>query len=174
MSQSQWEEILLQEHRQIARALQGLETDGAVSDCEKARLHKTLTFLLDFGDRIHNVKEENHLFPLLVDHGVPQEGLILKMLLEHEEERERLAHILTRLIAEDISEVEMRQIIKTLSDYRQKRYHHLEIEEQDLFSLARTIVRPEDEGKLLFAFSKVDEKNGREKALSMYAQPNLP
>jgi uncharacterized protein len=173
MVQSHWEEILLKEHRHIAQALEELEIHGAMSDRERTRLQKTLSFLLDFGDRIHNVKEENHLFPLLVDHGVPQEGLIIKMLLEHEGAREHLAHILTRLSAEDLTEEEAKRIGKTLSEYRQKRNNHIKVEEEDLFPLARSIVLPEDEGKLLFAFSKVDEKNGREKALSAYAEPNL-
>jgi hemerythrin-like domain-containing protein len=33
-----------------------------------------LDFLLEFGDRIHNAKEEEYLFPLLEQRGIPVQG----------------------------------------------------------------------------------------------------
>jgi hemerythrin-like domain-containing protein len=43
--------------------------------------------LLEFGDRVHNQKEEQFLFPLMVERGIPESGPIRGMLIEHEAER---------------------------------------------------------------------------------------
>lgn len=59
-------------------------------------MKRSIDFLLEFGDRIHNVKEEKWLFPLLVERGIPQDGPIHVMLSEHEYER----NLLNQMIAD--------------------------------------------------------------------------
>ncbi len=90
MNKKKWDEILVAEHEMIERAMDILR-----QELEKVEnntpdlftLKRTIDFLLEFGDRIHNVKEETWLFPLLVEQGIPQDGPIKVMLGEHEYER---------------------------------------------------------------------------------------
>ena len=90
MDSKRWDEILVNEHEMIERAMDllRLELEKLPEQLPDAfALKRTIDFLLEFGDRIHNVKEEKWLFPLLAERGIPQDGPIKVMLGEHEYER---------------------------------------------------------------------------------------
>lgn len=68
MTHSKWDELLVAEHEMIERAMAVLEQElGTLGVGEPAsfRLRRSVDFLLQFGDAIHNTKEEEALFPLM-------------------------------------------------------------------------------------------------------------
>ena len=50
---------------------------------------------MEFGDKVHNKKEEDYLFPLLIQRGIPESGPIRVMLFEHQAERDLLQKMMT-------------------------------------------------------------------------------
>lgn len=158
-----WQEVLMAEHTLLLRALSLLETaiaagrEGAMAS---GRVTKLLHFLLAFGDRIHNVKEENHLFPLLVENGMPQEGLIKEMLLEHEAERELVAGLLTRMgRASALTTAEQHGVAGQLGDYLARRRAHIHQENEALYPRAMEVIAAVDGDGLVTDFARVEERS---------------
>jgi DUF438 domain-containing protein len=101
METGQWSELLVGEHEMIERAMDVLK--GELVKLESAAhdpwsLQRAIDFLLEFGDRIHNQKEEQVLFPLMVERGIPQSGPIRVMLMEHEAERTLLEQMFVQAL----------------------------------------------------------------------------
>lgn len=163
MSVSNWQTFLIKEHSVLLKILEKIFSIVNSNDQEEnanSNLQNLLKYLLDFGDKIHNVKEENHLFPLIVLHGVPQEGLIKQMLLDHEYEREFLARALLRLPSLAYSTSSIRKnFLKEVKQYCKKRRKHIQQENEKLYIQAMNIINDEDNQKLLSAFAIVDKKN---------------
>jgi len=80
------------EHRTIEKVLAALEREirkaeagGAV---DASFFEKALAFIREFADGLHHQKEEQVLFPMMVDAGLPREGgPVGVMLYEHQEGR---------------------------------------------------------------------------------------
>ena len=88
-----WDNLLVGEHEMIERAMDVLRKEleklpNATYDAFV--MQRAIDFLVEFGDGIHNMKEEKVLFPLMVKRGIPEGGPIRVMLLEHESERKIL------------------------------------------------------------------------------------
>lgn len=170
MSQRDWQSMFLAEHDLIINILEHLKAEIIKSYPQKISnnvIQHLLQYLLDFGDKIHNVKEENHLFPLMVDHGIAQAGIMKQMLLDHEAERELLSRALLRLPeVPTISDDECSQLFTHLSDYIQNRKNHIKQENEKLYPLARKVIQEKDDEKLRAAFSIVDKKNNYQKLVS--------
>ena len=69
MGNKTWDEILVADHEMIERAMDVLKRELdklPQTDIDRFSLKRSIDFLLEFGDRIHNHKEEEWLFPLLV------------------------------------------------------------------------------------------------------------
>ena len=96
---TRWDDYLVAEHELIERSMavlkNCLEQIELSEDINMVQLGRALDFLLQFGDKIHNMKEEKHLFPLMAEKGIPIEGGPLGvMLMEHEAERNLLEKML--------------------------------------------------------------------------------
>ncbi|HBF42932.1 MAG TPA: hypothetical protein DDW42_04760, partial [Desulfobacteraceae bacterium] len=63
---SRWDDWLVAEHEMIERAMAVLKTNldkVAAGQHDKVQTGRAIDFLLEFGDKIHNIKEEKFLFP---------------------------------------------------------------------------------------------------------------
>ena len=87
-----WDEYLVGEHEMIERAIEVLKQELEALEPgsrPSTRLKRAVDFLLEFGDRMHNKKEEEFLFPLMEQRGIPRQGgPIAVMVKEHEMERD--------------------------------------------------------------------------------------
>lgn len=87
MKQERWDEYLVAEHEMIERAMDIMKTELEelkVGQPASLKLQRAVDFLLQFGDKMHNTKEERFLFPLLEQRGIPKQGgPIAVMLAEH-------------------------------------------------------------------------------------------
>ena len=88
MTLTRWDDLLVAEHEMIERSMAVLKhcLEKIDKTIERPRqIVRSLDFLLEFGDKIHNKKEEDFLFPLMERRGIPTAGgPIGVMLLEHE------------------------------------------------------------------------------------------
>lgn len=156
-----WDDFLISEHEMIERAMAilktGLETLESSAD-EQIRMQRSIDFLLAFGDKIHNQKEEAFLFPLMEKRGIPVSGgPIGVMIQEHESERSLLSKMIGELpnLAQASSEV--KEGFKTEGfAYLKIRAEHIWKENDVLYGLGRNVFKEEDNAFLLEAFHRID------------------
>lgn len=121
-------------------------------------LRKIVDFSRNFTDRCHHAKEENHLFPALVNRGLSREqGPIAMMLREHAQGREKMKVIADTLAyAEKGNGIALDVLRENLDTYAQLLRAHISKENNILFPLAEKLLTPEDQKGLEAAFDKVE------------------
>ncbi len=170
---SRWDDWLVAEHEMIERAMAVLKKNlekisaGGHDPVQTAR---AIDFLLTFGDRIHNVKEERFLFPLMEKRGVPSEGgPIAVMLMEHEAERKLLSKMQTALPALAAApDSDKTDFVQEGMDYLAIRAEHIWKENDVLYNIARQVLTEDDFGYLLTAFRKSDTQHYGETAATQF------
>lgn len=122
------------------------------------RVGTMLDFFEHFVDRCHHHKEEERLFPRLVERGIPQEGgPVGVMLAEHEEGRR-----LRRATAEALPRAEkgdaeaLDAVAYNLNAFALLLRNHIDKEEQLLFAMAGQVLTPDDQKELAEAFERIE------------------
>ena len=140
-------ELLSDEHRVIERVLAALErlTEKPATEFLEP-WKKALDFIRHFADQCHHFKEEKVLFPALEEHGIPNEGgPIGMMLLEHEEGRSYV-----RAMFDALSKIEAGDrsaqvaLFENAQQYLRLLREHIQKEDDILFRMADEVI-PEDE-----------------------------
>ncbi len=157
MKFTRWDDLLVAEHEMIERSMAVLQhcLENIDDTIKKPRqLIRSLDFLLEFGDKIHNRKEENFLFPLMEERGIPTAGGPLGVMLqEHEMERELLSTMLTRVSSLASSPPDKRQeFCRKGFEYLQIRAEHIWKENDILYPMARKVLNDQDNTNLLASF----------------------
>lgn len=172
---TRWDDYLIAEHELIERSMAVLKTcldrfDQAIS--QHFQMQRALDFLLAFGDTMHNRKEENILFPLMIKRGLPAEGgPIGVMLMEHESERNLLQRMLAQLNGLATAPEETRAEFRQQGlDYLKIRAEHIWKENDILYPMGRKVLTPEDEARLLDEFIAIDTGTYGEQARDHYRQ----
>ncbi len=171
---SRWDDWLVAEHEMIERAMEVLKTnlDKVVSGkYDKVQLGRAVDFLLEFGDKIHNIKEEKFLFPRMAERGAPVEGgPIGVMLLEHDLERKLLVKM--QMVLPGLSaapDAEKESFVKEGLEYLTVRAEHIWKENDILYNLARQLLSEDDAAYLLKEFQKSDLQHYGEEASAKFA-----
>ncbi|MFH1102859.1 MAG: PAS domain-containing protein [Pseudomonadota bacterium] len=158
-----WDDFLIAEHEMIERSMavlkNCLEKIGGGSG-DPVQMSRAIDFLLEFGDKIHNKKEEDFLFPLMQKRGVPTAGgPIGVMLQEHQAERQLLSKMLAELPDLPNASSRFKEEFKTRGfDYLQIRANHIWKENDVLYPLGRKIFKDEDNANLLDSFYRIDRE----------------
>jgi uncharacterized protein len=169
----QWDDFLVAEHEMIERAMDVLKkelknvTKGGL---DLFSLKRALDFLMEFGDKIHNKKEEDYLFPLMIERGIPKDGPIRVMLLEHDEERALLQQML--LDVETIFEFspDDKNTFKQKGlDYLKVRAEHIWKENDVLYKMGAQVLSAEDKTSLVQSFIKVNTEHYGENASEQFS-----
>ena len=160
-SYERWDDFLIAEHEMIEKAMAALKTNLEKLDDGSQDLQQTkraLDFLLEFGDKIHNQKEETLLFPLMHDRGIPAEGGPLGvMLMEHEAERTLLQEMLMQVDSVAEMSDEDRMAFKGNGlDYLTIRAEHIWKENDILYPMARNVMQEGDAENMLAGFEKIN------------------
>jgi DUF438 domain-containing protein len=171
---SRWDDWLVAEHEMIERAMEVLKTnlDKVVSGkYDKVQLGRAVDFLLEFGDKIHNTKEEKFLFPRMGERGAPIEGgPIGVMLLEHDLERKLLVKMQMALPAlSAASDDDKALFVKEGLEYLTIRAEHIWKENDILYNLARQLLSEDDSAYLLEEFQNSDIQHYGEEASAKFA-----
>jgi len=170
---TRWDDWLVAEHEMIERAMEVLKTNLKQVEekkHDKVQTGRAIDFLLEFGDKIHNIKEEKFLFPRMSERGVPVEGgPIGVMLMEHEMERELLVKMQMALGSLKATTDEKRAIfVKEGMDYLAIRAEHIWKENDVLYNMARQILNEDDFTYLLDEFKKSDIQHYGEEASAKF------
>jgi len=153
-------EELKNEHGTIVRMLRVMSkaSDNLMNDKEvDPKLWRDVSeFLRDFVDRCHHGKEENYLFPTMMERGVSGEvGLIEVLLREHDDGRAH-AKRLRALVARKQDSSIRNGISKTVRAYVDLLTMHIKKENGVLFPLADELLTPEDQRELEAGFEKIE------------------
>lgn len=162
MTLTRWDDFLVAEHEMIERSMAVLKhcLENIDETIKKPRqIVRSLDFLLEFGDKIHNKKEEDFLFPLMEKRGIPTAGgPIGVMLLEHKMERELLRTMLAKVSTLAASPPDKRQeFCRKGFEYLQIRAEHIWKENDILYPMARKIFTDQDNANLLVSFEGINK-----------------
>ncbi len=174
METKQWDSLLVGEHEMIERAMDILRKEleklpGSAYDT--FAMQRAVDFLLEFGDRIHNTKEEQVLFPLMVERGIPEDGPIRVMLMEHESERKILQQMIVDVPDLAKASEGARAGFKQKGlDYLEIRANHIWKENDVLYQMGRQVLTEEDNRSLVEGFDRIDTSTYGETAAQQYSQ----
>ena len=172
---TRWDDFLVAEHEMIERAMAVLKINlENIDEAIKTplQMQRAIDFLLEFGDKIHNTKEEKFLFPLMEQKGLPvQGGPIGVMLVEHDAER----NLLQRMMAElpnltEATAVARQKFAAEGFEYLAIRAEHIWKENDVLYPMGRKVFSDEDTASLLDAFKTLDQQTYGDAARDHYAQ----
>lgn len=150
-------EMLSDEHRVIERVLgvmEKLTQDSLVGSLESWK--KALDFARHFADQCHHLKEEKILFPAMEEHGIPNEGgPIGMMLIEHEEGRSYVRSMFAAVARVEANEQAAREsLLASARAYIRLLREHIQKEDQILFRIADDVIPAEEQKQLLRAFEE--------------------
>lgn len=158
MSTQRWDELLVNEHEMIERAMDIMRRELEKlpqGEVDQFVMKRALDFLLEFGDRIHNQKEEKWLFPLLVERGIPEDGPIRVMLMEHDSERTLLAGMVQKAPQlPDLAPADREQYKQEGLEYLEIRANHIWKENDVLYAMGRRDFGDQDNDDLVAAFDQ--------------------
>jgi len=157
--------ILSDEHRIIEVVLDILDRVADTADSNnsinKQDALDIVDFIRNFADRCHHGKEEDHLFKALTEKGLPEDsGPIGVMLYEHE-----LGRTYVRGMADNIEKAvsgdkeALSNFTINARNYTTLLRNHIHKEDNILFPIASKILSPEDKGKILQKFEKVEKEH---------------
>jgi DUF438 domain-containing protein len=150
---------LIAEHELIVRAMAVLKTNlENLPEGDHLQLGRALDFLLEFGDKIHNRKEEDFLFPLMQERGIPMQGGPLGvMLMEHDAERKLLQQMSAVLAGLPQATQEVINNFRHEGlEYLKIRAEHIWKENDILYPMARQVMQTGDAEKLLAACRQIN------------------
>ncbi|HTT32921.1 MAG TPA: hemerythrin domain-containing protein [Methylomirabilota bacterium] len=160
-------EILRQEHDVILKMLDGLDqmNQTLLANAEVARgtFDGFLEFFRLFADRCHHGKEEDLLFPMLEQRGIPRGGgPIGVMLHEHDHGRELIQEMAAAAAEyEKDRTTGSRRWVRAAQSYSQLLRDHILKENNILFHMAEQLLTSEEQISLAAAFEKTEmEKIG--------------
>ena len=172
---TRWDDFLVAEHEMIERAMAVLKNNlEKIDEAVKAplQMQRAIDFLLEFGDKVHNTKEEKFLFPLMEQKGLPvQGGPIGVMLMEHDAERKLLQRMMAELpnLAEATT-VARQKFAAEGFEYLTIRAEHIWKENDVLYPMGRKVFSDEDNTSLLNEFKTLDRQTYGDMARAHYAQ----
>jgi len=151
-------DVLIEEHRVIEGVLAALERHIAALDQEPFPyefLSEAIDFFRSFADGCHHAKEEELLFPLLEQRGVPREhGPIGCMLKEHVQGRGYVGAMRAQLDDARAGSAEARAALRAAAlNYIEMLRQHIYKEDNILFQMAIRALSPEDEATLCRQFA---------------------
>jgi uncharacterized protein len=174
METKRWDTLLVGEHEMIERAMDVFRRElerVPEGKHDRVTLQRAADFLLEFGDRNHNTKEETALFPRMVARGIPESGPIRVMLMEHQMERELLQRMAAEAPAIAQATAEERAVYrKSGLEYLDIRANHIWKENDVLYAMGRQVLSEGDNADLVAAFEAVSAAAYGPQAADKFAQ----
>jgi len=161
---SRWDDYLIAEHELIERSMavlkNCLEPIELGEEVNTVQMGRALDFLIQFGDKIHNTKEEEILFPLMGERGIPVEGGPLGvMLMEHQAERDLLGKMMAAL--PDFNSMELEALLQFKAEgmeYLEVRANHIWKENDVLYPMGIKLFSDEDNVHILQQFERLNSE----------------
>ena len=172
---TRWDDFLVAEHEMIERAMAVLKINlEKIDEAVKAplQMQRAIDFLLEFGDKMRNTKEEKFLFPLMGQKGLPVEGgPIGVMLMEHDAERKLLQNMMAELPSlAEATTAERHKFAAGGFEYLTIRAEHIWKENDVLYAMGRKVISEEENATLLNEFKTLDQQTYGDAARQHYEQ----
>lgn len=157
-------EDLVDEHKAIKIMLSIMDNISNRLEAGKhvnpQHLEKILEFLRIFADKCHHGKEEDLLFPVLVEAGIPRESApIAVMLNEHKIGRDYIKNMADNFVKYKRGDSSSSsKIIKNIREYTRLLTQHIDKEDTILYPMADHQLSDEKQKELLKRFEDI-EKN---------------
>jgi len=155
---------LKEEHEVILRMIRILTVASDKFDRgEKVSLdvfEKAVDFIHIFADRCHHGKEQDTLFPLLGQRGIPTAtGPIAVMLMEHEQGRRYVKGLSDAVKKYELGEKDARKdIVENARAYAELLEQHIYKEDNILYPLSDRVLSSSDNRELLEKFEKIEKE----------------
>ncbi len=159
----QWSELLMNDHQTTEKVFEAVERALAgPGNPPPGLLRDAAQYFKEYVDGCHNRKEEEHLFPLVEQRGIPRHGGPLAvMLMEHEQNRQILP-VLVDLVDEYIAgdATVLGKLRETFAAYASLMKNHFWKENDILYPMARRVMSGADAQAVVAGIEAVEESVG--------------
>lgn len=154
---------LYDEHEMIMEATEVAKEAAALIGKDDARYANTVRDLLNFfktyADEYHHHKEEEVLFPLMLESNeMLGDGVLKEMLDNHEEFRDML-----NAIAQNLEAGRLPQVRDGLAKYCEALLDHMAVENDEVFHMALSLLDDNMLDRIGFQFEDHDRETGAER-----------
>lgn len=155
---------LEEDHVYILRLIDVMEQISKEPDPDIMHLETIVDLIRNFADGLHHAKEENLLFPKMVEKGFSfQQGPIAVMMNDHVQGRiyvKGMAENISRYKSGDIDS--LKNIYLNMRGYMELLRAHIAKENNILFRMADKAFSNEEQQNLLAQFSDIEETNSND------------
>lgn len=167
-----WNEQLMDDHRTTERVLAAVQQALSASDgLTPEFLRDALDYLVNYADRCHNQKEEQHLFPKIESRGIPHHGGPLAVMLQEHDSAKRLIARLESagrmVIAGDRSS--LAEFQRVFEEYAELLKDHYWKENDILYPAALRVLTPQDEALIDAGIAALEAQLGTDTRERYYA-----
>ena len=155
------------DHVQILHLIEVMERVTESANPNVEHLELIVKIIREFADGLHHAKEEQLLFPLMVQKGFSNEtGPVAVMLHDHMEGRNFVKGMMENIsLFKQGKTTALNSIYSNMQGYADLLKNHIAKENNVLFRMADKAFTPAEQESLLLDFTKVENKqgNGRSK-----------
>jgi DUF438 domain-containing protein len=167
-----WSDLLMNDHQTTEKVFEAVERALAgPGNPPPGLLRDAAQYLQEYVDGCHNKKEENHLFPLIEQRGVPRHGGPLAvMLTEHEQGRSilpRLADLIAEYLRGNVGV--LHQMREVFGEYSTLMKGHFWKENDILYPMARRVMSAADRQAVVSGIEATEASIGPETRAKYYA-----
>ncbi len=119
-----------------------------------------MDFIHTFADRCHHGKEQDTLFPLLGQRGIPTaSGPMAVMLMEHEQGRRYVKDLSNAVKKYQLGEKDAKEgIVENAREYAKLLEQHIYKEDNILYPMGDRVLSSQDNQELLEKFDKIEKE----------------
>jgi len=167
-----WHELLVEDHETTEKLFDAVaKACASPNGPTRTFIADAVAYLTEYVDACHNKKEENHLFPLLEQRGVPRHGGPLAvMLAEHRQSEQLLAAVADvgrRFAAGDLTA--LADFTAAFDEYATLVKNHYWKENDILFNMARRVLTEADAKAVVEGIAKTEAALGPDTHERYYA-----
>lgn len=116
-------------------------------------LHSIIYYIRTFPDRMHHLKEEAYLFPLLLKRRPESKDIIARLVEQHEEGKSRIEELNDAVVGFDKTSGESKsRLLNAANAYIEFQRQHIGLEERELLPMAREALTADDWDQVRKAF----------------------
>jgi hemerythrin-like domain-containing protein len=152
------------DHVYILELTQIMQKMAATSSVNPDLVEEVVSIIRNFADGLHHAKEENLLFPLMVEKGFSTEaGPVAVMLSDHGQGRRYVKEMADSAVAlKNGNSNATGWIRESMRGYAELLQSHIAKENNVLFRMADQIMNDSEESDLISRFVSIDEGNDAE------------
>lgn len=151
-------DTLRNEHEVIQRVLDVMERAASILEADgtvpQELLPSAIDFVRVFADGCHHAKEEGTLFPRMKEHGIPEQGGPLGVMLQEHE----MGRAYIRELEQAIERDDSAQIIEAIRGYVSLLRDHIAKENDILFPMAERVLSADEQARLMEDFERAERE----------------